>query len=118
MYSLSTILSCHSHALLVEPTLNFQYKILTVSEALGLTFNTLTQFVLISVLKYHPFLGYGLASLASEFLKIIVIVVMTKRESQSANLDFNLKLKFVEIHGQKKYLTEEQVDLSSQIVKE
>ncbi len=112
LYALSSVLSTHAHALLVEPTLNFQYTILTLSEALGLTFNTFTQFALISVLKYHPLLGYGFAILGSEIIKIIAILILTKRENNTSGIDFCLRLEPIQIKGQFKYLTEDQIELS------
>jgi hypothetical protein len=51
LYSIGSVLSSHCSALLVEPTLNFKYKILTVSEATGLTLSTLVQYLLIVILE-------------------------------------------------------------------
>ena len=115
LYSIGSVLSCHWNTLLVDSILDFNYKIVTVSEAVSFTISTLLQYLLVVQMGYHPLLSYGIASLISEIFKIVICLVMKSKEYPDQKAVFGLQFQSVKINGHERYLTDEQIQLSKQL---
>lgn len=115
LYSIGSIFSSHWNTLLVEPILDFNYKIMTVSEAASFTIGTLLQYLLVVIVGFNPLLSFGLACLLADVSKMLIVLVMEKRQNPDKKLDFVTKLELVKINGEERYLTDELIELSKQL---
>lgn len=87
IFGICGIIDSLCETLNVSAVLDFNYKILTISEAVGFTANTFVQFFLIRMINVDPVLSFGLSALVSRIFRILVYLTYYKREYK---IDLNL----------------------------
>jgi uncharacterized Rmd1/YagE family protein len=98
--------------MLVLPTLEFDYQITTVSDALSASASTFCQWFLIAFLGFEPCLSFGIAHLTSAVVRWLVVTGYCVRDGY----DLSVVVEKVEGEdGKMVYVLDEMVSLSKQI---
>ena len=112
LYCIASIISNYTEICLVTPTLQFNYKIVTISEAVSFSVNTFSQWTLISLMGVDPCVAFGLSYLLGSITRAVIALYFCLKESYP--IDFQLKpLKTSK--SETRYVLEEMVKIAWQI---